>query len=610
MISQRLLAQLTEATDLGQQKLIGLLETAEDSQLPLDQALVTTGLTEERIYRILADLYELPLVRVEVDPLVARLIPESLARNHAMLPLAREGQRLVLAMADPVDVLGEDAVRQSTGFEIKRVLALRSEILAAIEQVHHGPGGIDTLLEQLPDQEATDDAEEAEEPDQLYQTRPIIRLVNRILTDGVRGGVSDIHLEPMEDTLRVRFRIDGLLRTMMELPRRVQNACLSRLKLMASLDIAERRIPQDGRIKLHMRDRLVDLRVSSLPTFFGEKIVLRVLDRSRTRMAWTDLGFSGRDWACLEEVLSSPQGMLTITGPTGSGKTSTLYSALVHLNQDHRNLVTVEDPVEYQLPGINQVPVNPKQGLTFARALRSILRQDPDVVMVGEIRDPETAEIALQAAQTGHLVLSTLHTNDAASSVVRLAQMGLPGYLIGSSLLCCVAQRLARRLCTHCRVEAAPSPRVLELVEARGVPVTGGPWFNAPGCDQCQQTGYSGRMGLYEVLMITDRLRGLILQDANSQTLSRAAREEGMRLLIEDGLEKAALGLTSLEELIRVAQVEREGHRLCATCERVLGEEFLACPFCTQGASEFCPACAKGVRTGWKCCPYCLASLI
>ncbi len=411
----------------------------------------------------------------KLDHQLLDLFPLEVLHNYRILPLARHGFELTLAMADPLDVVAEDVVRSISGCHVKRVVAMASEVTAALEgRLGKTETEIESILARIPDgddityvgvQDETPDAESGEGAKGAL-TPPIIQLVNSIIGDAIRMGASDIHVEPQKEHLQVRYRLDGALRTMLELPKRVQSACISRIKLMSGLDIAESRKPQDGRTRARIDGREVDLRVSSLPTFRGEKVVLRILDAQAVVISLEKLGFSPLDYEKLQQSLNSSQGMILCTGPTGSGKTSTLYSALIQLNTEEENVVTVEDPVEYQLPGVNQVQVNVKAEMTFAAALRSILRQDPDVVLIGEIRDLETAEIAVQAAQTGHLVLSTLHTNDAVSTLSRLILMGVAPYMLASALLCVMAQRLVRRLCPHCKrlgpaSESALIPRVI-----------------------------------------------------------------------------------------------------------------------------------------------------
>jgi len=555
-------------------------------------------------------------VRLTADLLDAKLIdsmPLEVLLNYRMLPLSCEGFELRLAMADPLDVVAEDVIRQITGCRVLPVVALASEIEDALEGrlgVVENP--IESLLAQIP---FSDDivylkAEPEEQPETgpAEPEAPIIQLINSILGDGIRLGASDIHIEPQTHSLRVRYRLDGALKVMVELPKRVQSACLSRLKLMAGIDISETRKPQDGRAWALVDGRKVDLRVSSLPTFWGESLVLRILDPKAVLVDLDRLGFSPSDFAKLESVLAASQGLILCTGPTGSGKTSTLYAALRQLNGEAEKLITVEDPVEYEMAGINQVQVNVRAGLTFAGALRSILRQDPDVVLIGEIRDLETAEIAVQAAQTGHLVLSTLHTNDALSTLGRLMLIGVAPFLLASSLLCVMAQRLVRRLCPHCCKPGPASPAALSLLALAQLepPET---LLQAVGCEHCRQQGYKGRLGLFEMLIISDRLREMLLAGSTEKELEKVARQEGLRSLLEDGLAKCAQGQTSLEEVLRVITVRQVGGRVCSACLGTVPAELAVCVHCGVPLDLHCSHCQTVVQENWRFCPGCRGPL-
>lgn len=557
-------------------------------------------------------------IRLTADQIDAELLesmPREVLLNYLVLPLTLQSFELTLAMADPLDVVAEDVVRQISGCRVKPVVALASEIRAALEgRLGHQANPIESLLAQIPvshdivyleaEPEETDPHEGTPEPE-----APIIQLINSVIGDAIRMGCSDIHMEPQAHCLRVRYRLDGSLKTMVELPRRVQSACLSRLKLMAGIDISESRKPQDGRARALVEGRKIDLRVSSLPTFWGEGLVLRILDPKAVLVDLDRLGFSSVDFDRLQKVLASSQGLILCTGPTGSGKTSTLYAALRQLNGDTDKLITVEDPVEYEMAGVNQVQVNMRAGLTFASALRSILRQDPDVVLLGEIRDLETAEIAVQAAQTGHLVLSTLHTNDALSTLSRLVMIGVAPYLLASSLLCVIAQRLVRRLCPHCSRPGPAGAGALGLLaladltpprEAR----------QAVGCKHCHQQGYKGRLGLFEMLLISDRLREMLLAGSSERELQKVARQEGMRSLLEDGLAKCESGSTSLEEVLRVVTVRPVGGRICPACAGNVPAELEVCVHCGVPLDCHCPACQRVVQPTWRFCPGCRLRLL
>jgi type II secretory ATPase GspE/PulE/Tfp pilus assembly ATPase PilB-like protein len=433
---------------------------------------------------------------------------------------------------------------------------------------------------------------------------PIIELVDLIARSAVRAAASDIHIEPSERALLVRHRLDGLLKEVMDLPKWVHEGLIARVKIMAGLDIAERRLPQDGRIRLQMENgQPVDFRVSTLRTLHGEKIVLRLLDHQKGVPSLEQLGFSSTALEDLRQFLRFQHGMILVVGPTGSGKTTTLCSALTTLRSEKTNIVTIEDPIEYQLPGINQTQVSDKVKLTFASALRSILRQDPDVILVGEVRDQETARIAMQAAQTGHLVLTTLHTDDAPSAVTRLVDIGIEPYIVASATVGIVAQRLVRRLCSSCRSPCVLPPEVLRTLHVTDA--VGLAFHRAVGCDLCHQTGYRGRLGIYEVMPVSDKLRRLIAQRASEATIRDAALSAGMRSLAEDGLEKVKAGITTAEELLRVVTEVGEGRTSCPFCRGVVAHDFVACPTCGGRLKNVCASCGRALHQEWTFCPYC-----
>lgn len=558
-----LLADLCRALALDLEEAREQARKPENAQLPADRFLVQVGLADEsRVARALAGLFHLDFVLPDgkaLDPKVQAMIPPEVARNFEIVPLAIEDGVLVLAMADPLDVVAEDVVRLRTGYPVRRVVATRSRIKALLNGEGGEPPEVDDLIGQLSGEEVEllGSVDDTRDEGEAYgeQDAPIIQLVNALLVDAIGVGASDVHVEPQPEGMRVRYRVDGVLRVVCLVPRKIQNACISRLKLVSGMDISEKRRPQDGRTRVRVGQRSVDLRASTLPSTWGEKVVLRILDRDAELVELEHLGMAPADLERYGRMFRRPQGLLLITGPTGSGKTSTLYSTLREINRTTDNLVTVEDPVEVQLPGITQVQVNPRAGVTFASALRSILRQDPDVIMVGEIRDTETAEIAFQSAQTGHLVLSTLHTNSAAATIVRLGQIGIPAYLVGDCLLGVVAQRLVRRLCPSCRQEAAPDPASWRDLARAGVTPPPSCW-SPVGCEACSGTGYRGRTGLYEVVPVTPGLKQAILQGRCEAELVKVAREDGARALLDDGLDRVASGETSLEELLRVVALE------------------------------------------------------
>ncbi|PYS83148.1 MAG: type IV-A pilus assembly ATPase PilB [Acidobacteria bacterium] len=556
--------------------------------------LVKMGLvSDDMITAVLSRQYGVPSVNLElfdIDDSVIRLIPREVADKYSVLPLSRVGATLTLAMVDPTNVFAMDDIKFMTGLNIEPVVVSEASVQEAIakyysqsreielarefEESSNGNGNGNGHYGSLPDSTMTLDQldfdtegaegveviDEDEEIDLTNLTRmsedaPVVRLVNVLLSDALQRGASDIHIEPYEREMRIRFRIDGVLYDVMHPPMRLRDALISRVKIMSKLDIAEKRLPQDGRIKIklraHGRSRELDFRVSTLPTLFGEKVVLRLLDKERLMLDMTKLGFEPESLVKFQRNISKPYGMVLVTGPTGSGKTNTLYSALQSLNTTETNIMTAEDPVEFNLPGVNQVQMKEQIGLNFAAALRSFLRQDPNIILVGEIRDFETAEIAIKAALTGHLVLSTLHTNDAPSTISRLMNMGIEPFLVATSVNLIQAQRLIRRICNECKTEhPLPAEALVEVgfstEEARQLKT-----YKGGGCTKCNNTGYKGRIGLYEVMEVTDEVRELILIGASALELRKRAIEDGMITLRESGLHKIRSGLTTLEEVVR-----------------------------------------------------------
>jgi type IV pilus assembly protein PilB len=537
------LAQLTLALD--EQRLHGrslgrvLIEMEMISEDRLVAALATQ-----------AGLEFVDLTDFAVDGDAVRLVPEQVSRRHYALPIAHVDGKLVVAMADPANVFAIDDIRSTTRLEVKPVVATKSDVLAAIDRFHRGDAEMNELASGFQD---TDQGDALSTITEVVEDAPIVKFVNILITQAVQDRASDIHIEPAEKDLRVRFRIDGVLHEVMRSPRTITAGVTSRLKIMADINIAERRIPQDGRLSTVVNGKKVDLRVATLPTVWGEKIVMRILDNSTAMMQLSDLGFGAANYDVYSQSFAKPYGMILVTGPTGSGKSTTLYATLNIVSNPKLNVITVEDPVEYRLPGINQVQTNAKAGLTFASALRSILRSDPDVVLLGEIRDRETAHIAIEAALTGHLVLSTLHTNDAPSAIIRLTEMGIEPFLVGSALDCVLAQRLARKLCPKCKHEFTPTRQ--ELVDMR-MPISADepvPTLYRPvGCSACSKTGYRGRIALHEVMAVSEDIERLAVERASTLAISRVAKEQGMVTLRDDGLAKVKAGLTSMEEILRV----------------------------------------------------------
>ncbi len=533
----------------------------------LAEALRTEGLASEvGVARALADRYHLPFVDIAAEqaaPEAVEKIPLAVLERVEALPYLLEGDTLRVAIADPADVAAIDELRLATAYAVELAVAPRDDLLTQLQRLTRANTSLDVrvaadlrAIEEQVEQEEEEEGDDLE-VDDGFSDAPLVRLVNALITQAAEDGASDVHVEPQEDCLLVRFRIDGVLQEVQRIPKRLSNGVTTRLKVLAKLDIAERRKPQDGRISLNARaaGRLLDVRVATLPTVEGEKVVMRLLDKSRRAPTLEELGLSHEMEKHLLELVHKPTGALIVTGPTGSGKTTTLYAALAELNRPEINIITVEDPVEYRLAGVNQVQINQRAGLTFATALRSILRSDPDVVMVGEIRDGETAKISIEAALTGHLVLSTLHTNDAPSSLTRLNEMGVEPFLTGSAVSAVVAQRLARKLCSHCC--ELYSPTVSELISARVSPDVaasqdGVPFYRKRGCPRCNQTGYRGRIGIYQMLVMTEEIEVLAARKATRDEIERAALSAGMRTLWDDGLAKVSAGLTSIEELARV----------------------------------------------------------
>ena len=520
-------------------------------------ALVERGLVSEvQLASARAAQSELPfveLVEFPVDRSAVALVPAAMCRRYQVLPISVNGDLLTLAMVDPGDVFALDDVRAAARMQIRPVVASPGDLRAAIDRYHRADGELSDLTSALEEENggAVDLVRPGEE--EITDEAPIVRFVNLLISQAIQDKASDIHIEPGEREMHVRYRIDGVLHQMQSAPKSIQNGVISRLKIMSDIDIAERRKPQDGRISVSHAGRKIDLRVATLPTVWGEKVVMRILDNASSTMAISNLALLPRNLEAFRQSYTKPYGMILVTGPTGSGKSTTLYTTLAEVANPQINVITVEDPVEYRMKGINQVQVNNKAGLTFASALRSILRSDPDVVLIGEIRDHETAQIAIEAALTGHLVLSTLHTNDAPSAITRLTEMGIEPFLVGSAIDCVVAQRLARRLCDRCREAYTPDPRDLAALRFGWEPVHGIPTLYKPGgCTNCSNTGYRGRIALHEVMLVTEEIERHAVARSSGAEIMQTAIAQGMLTLRQDGWQKAQMGLTSIEEIMRV----------------------------------------------------------
>jgi len=531
----------------------------------LGDSLVELGyLSEEKLLNALARQFALPhlsLSSISLSPLPIRdrLSPKYL-REHRVLPIEIKDGVLTVAMTDPTDPYTVDDLRMSTGYAVSICLAKEREILEAIDQFYgDGQATMEKIVKGYQEEEGGlpgDDREDVDHLRDLASEAPVIQLVNLLITRAVEARASDIHIEPFEDRLRIRYRVDGVLLDHESPPKRLQAAVISRVKIMAKMNIAERRLPQDGRIRLQILGKDLDLRVSTIPTLYGESVVMRILDRSTLLLTLGELGFPDDVRLQFQRLIRKPHGMILVTGPTGSGKTTTLYTALSEINSADKKIITIEDPVEYQLRGVNQIHVKPKIGLTFANGLRSIVRQDPDVIMVGEIRDAETADIAIHSALTGHLVFSTLHTNDAPGAITRLLDMGIENYLVSSVLVAVLAQRLVRVICPECR-----EPYQLDVAAVRKMGIKtelGGSFqvFRGKGCAECNFTGYHGRTGIYEFLTISEEIQRLILEKADSNLIRQKALALGMKTLWEDGWRKVEQGVTTLEDLLRVTKEE------------------------------------------------------
>jgi type IV pilus assembly protein PilB len=568
-MSVRLGEILIKESLITQDQLEKALEFQRSNGGKLGSCLTKMGfITDDDITGVLSRQYGVPSINLkyyEIDPNVIKLIPQDTALRYQVIPLSRVGSVLTIAMTDPTNVFAMDDIKFMTGFNVEPVVASESAIAESITRFYGGGQSsheeLSNLMKDLVDDDqelelAADEQEmDASALEKAAEEAPIIKLVNLILTDSVKRGASDIHVEPYENEMRVRFRIDGVLQTVMNPPMKLRDAMTSRIKIMAKLDIAEKRLPQDGRImikyKADGKKKELDFRVSSVPTLYGEKIVMRLLDKENLRLDMTKLGFEQESLTKFERNILKPYGMVLVTGPTGSGKTNTLYSSVARLNQVDTNIMTAEDPVEFQLAGINQVQMKEQIGLNFAAALRAFLRQDPNIILVGEIRDFETAEIAVKAALTGHMVLSTLHTNDAPSTISRLMNMGIEPFLVATSVNLICAQRLVRRICVNCKVELEVPQQA--LIDAGYTPeeVKTTKIYHGKGCSTCNKGGYKGRTGLYEVMEINDELRELILVGASALELKKKAIEQGMITLRRSGLTKAALGHTTMEEVLR-----------------------------------------------------------
>ncbi len=545
---------LVESKVISEEQLMEAVELHKKTKIPFDRALIEKKfITEENLMKEIgkySGIKYVDLYNYEINQQLATSIPKNLARLYSVIPVSRKGNKLILAMADPMNIIAVEDVGMATGLEIEPVIATETAITNAINQCY---GLMESAMKSgmqaglLKEQEAEEDRYKA-----LVEDAPIVRVVNSVIQKAVNEGASDIHIEPTETGLRIRIRVDGVMFDYMTPPDDTRYLIISRIKIMSKMDISERRLPQDGQINMDMGTRKINIRVSTLPTVHGEKVVLRLLDKEKVVLPLHSIGFSEKNYQMFHKFIKHPNGIILLTGPTGCGKTTTLYSTLNYMNRPECNIITLEDPVEYRLEGINQVQVNPRINFTFANALRSILRQDPDIVMVGEMRDLETAEIGTRAALTGHLVFSTLHTNNAAQAVTRLLDMGVPPYLVASSLLGVVAQRLVRRICEYCKIKYQPSPHEQGIYETIFKKTPPEVLFRGEGCGKCRN-GYRERTAIHEIQPVTGEMREMIITGHTAGHLWAMAKKMGMKSLPEDGLIKVEQGETTLEEIMRVS---------------------------------------------------------
>jgi len=616
-MSKQLGSLLLQSGIVDQEQLEAHLEQARKRNVPLwDIVLAEKQISEESLADAFSRWLRVPRVRmasVQIDPETLKGVTEELARKHICIPIKVEGKSLVVAMANPSDFGALQDLQFASGMNIRPVVASRTEIVDSIEQYFSTEEKAEDFLENVadaidfrivtPEKEEGDDNTDLDAMDARGSAHlpPVVKMCNLVIRDAIKAAASDIHIEATLNAVLVRFRVDGVLRDYMQIPKWLQNAVVSRLKILAKLDIAERRLPQDGRIKVQFQNRSVDMRVSTLPTHFGEKVVMRILG-SATVPTLKDLGFNDEQLQIVDAALGQPQGLILVTGPTGSGKSTTLYACLQQKKSPEVNIITVEDPIEFQIPGINQVQVNVKAGLTFASALRSILRQDPDVVLVGEVRDKETAEISFHASATGHLVLTTLHTNGTLPTIGRLLDLGVEPVNITDSIAVIVAQRLARRLCQHCKEEYTPPASLLERLRINPNDMR---FFRGRGCNECGRTGFSKRIAIVELLRITPTLKDLIHKRAPEAEMRKAAGLAGTRFLLEDAMDKVKHGLTTIEEIMRVVQVQEDEITRCPKCESFINLDFSTCPYCMYEIKHLCSSCGQELKMEWRVCPYC-----
>jgi len=606
---------LVESGLLSREDFEKILLEQKGSNKKIGELIVDRGICSE--YDIAAALSSqlgvpcIDLRAATIEPGGIEIISERLAQKHQVVPIKVCGRDLHVAMGDPFSHDALEDVQFATGYRIHPYISTHSDITWAIEKYYNVGSSVDSLVSDIvPEQvevleENRDGHAELGDLKKQSEAAPIIRMVNLIITRAVEEKASDIHIEPKRNKLLVRNRVDGALRIDLELPQSVQGAIVSRLKIMSSMDIAERRVPQDGRIAVKLGNKTLDLRVSTLPTTSGEKVVIRILDSEGSLIGLDKLGLDQDTRQKFVSLISKPQGIVLVTGPTGSGKTTTLYTALSHIADVEKNVSTIEDPIEYELGDINQVGVDEKAGRTFAGVLRSLLRQDPDVIMVGEMRDVTTATIAMQASLTGHLVFSTIHTNNTVATITRLRDLGVPSYLIASTIIGIIAQRLVRVICPFCKEEYRPHEDSLRGLALTPQQVRNHTFVRGKGCGKCGETGYKGRAGIYEMMVLSQKIKEAIAAEASEGQLRQLAVAEGMKTLSQAGVERLMEGTTTVDEVLRAIQTDEDFGSLCPVCSAILGAGFIACPVCGKKLIETCPACSKTLDAGWKYCPYC-----
>lgn len=611
---------LLEAGLVTEDQLKEALRRQRQTKEPLGQILARAGFVDEGdVCRVLHQQLGLPIVDLQalaIDEAVIALVKEELAKRYIAIPVGKENQNTIrVAMADPLNASAMEDIRFQSGYFVRPVLAPPSEIQEAITRYYHLDDSVGEVLENIirsdPGREVRELVEDAQEESltanaaELAAGSPIVRLANWVVARAVELRASDIHIEPQEKAVGVRVRVDGLLQDLERLPKWTQGALVSRIKILAALDIAEKRIPQDGRFRVETEGRRIDLRVSTLPTLHGEKIVIRIVDQERAALRLDTLGLSAEALADIRSYSSRPQGILIVTGPTGSGKTTLLYSILEQIHSVTKNIITAEDPIEHQVAGVNQVQVDEKSKKTFASVLRAMLRQDPDVMMVGEVRDAETAQIAFRASITGHLVLSTVHTNDAASAVTRLVDLGLAPYMVSSALIAVISMRLVRTLCPKCKDAYVPAADLLRSMGLSGSDARRLVLYRPVGCELCHGTGFRGRTGIYEILEMREALRRLVTSGASEAMIRASAIESGMVPIGQDGLSKALSGETTIDELRRVIYTPEESGRICGGCHSTVSTEYAFCPHCGTRAELACEECGKRIAPAWGFCTGC-----